>query len=143
MAARGLWQPRAMHRPLLLAATLLADPAAMAQDAMTAAEFEAYVEGRTMTYGTGGAPYGAEEYRPGRRVRWSVFDGECLEGVWYPKSEDICFRYDALEGEKCWRFTLTPQGLAAEFTSDPDDFTVYEVERSDEPLECPGPKVGV
>ncbi len=56
---------------------------------MTAAEFEAYVEGRTMTFGTGGAPYGAEEYRPGRRVRWSVFDGECYEGVWYPAGDEI------------------------------------------------------
>ena len=132
-----------MRRSLLLAVALGLPVVVAAQDAMTAAEFEAHVEGRTMTYGTGGAPYGAEEYRPGRRVRWTVFDGECLEGVWYPAGEEICFRYDALEGDKCWRFTMTSRGLAARFTSDPDDFTVYEVERSEEPLECPGPKVGV
>ena len=88
-AASGSLAPCAAA-PLLALALCAAGPAA-AQDAMTAAEFEAHVEGRTMTYATaGGAPYGAEEYRPGRRVRWSVLDGECLEGVWYERGEDIC-----------------------------------------------------
>lgn len=129
--------------PLLALPALLAGPA-LAQDAMTAAEFEAYVEGHTLTFGSGGPPYGAEEYRPGRRVRWTASDGVCIEGTWYPKGQEICFRYDEIvEGEKCWRFTRGADGLSATFTSDPDDFTAYEIERSDEPLNCPGPETGV
>ena len=131
-------------RTALLAAPVIALAAvASAQDAMTAGEFEAHVEGRTLTFGTGGVPYGVEEYRPGRRVRWSVFDGDCFEGVWYPVGDEICFSYDELEGERCWRFTMTPQGLRGRFTSDPRDETAYEIRPASEPLECPGPRTGV
>ena len=121
---------------------LLALPAA-AQDAMTADEFEAYVTGKTLTYSAGGPPYGVEEYRPGRTVSWRFTDSECQNGVWYPKGEDICFAYeDDPEDEKCWRFTLGPEGLVARFTSDPSDLTLYEVEQGEELL-CPGPRIGV
>lgn len=109
---------------------------------MTAAEFEAYVTGKTLTYSAGGPPYGIEEYRANREVSWRFVEDDCQDGVWYPKGEDICFLYENDPEEKCWRFTLGPSGLVARFTSDPSNLTLYEVEVGDRLL-CPGPRVGV
>ncbi len=56
----------------LLALVLIAATPALAADApMTAAEFEAYATGKTLTYAVGGEVYGAEQYLPGRRVLWA------------------------------------------------------------------------
>ena len=45
---------------------------AAAETPMTGAEFEAYVEGRIMSFGSEGDPtYGVEQYLPNRRVIWS------------------------------------------------------------------------
>ena len=121
---------------------LLAGPAA-AQDAMSAAEFEAWSEGRTLTYSTGGSPYGAEEHRAGRRVRWTRFDETCVEGVWFPRGEEICFVYDeGVEGERCWRYTRTPDGLRGELRRADGTFVADPIRRVDEPLDCVGPEVG-
>ena len=120
---------------------LMALPAA-AQETMTAAEFEAYVTGKTLTYSDGGPPYGIEEYREGREVSWRFVEDECRDGIWYPKGEDICFLYEDDPEEKCWRFTLEGGRLTARFTSDPSNLTLYEVEAGDRLL-CPGPRVGV
>lgn len=121
---------------------LLLASAAGAQDAMTAAEFEAFAEGRTLGFSTGGPPYGVEAYCPGRRVRWTE-GGREHEGVWYPKGPDICFLYkdqQALPGERCWRLTPTPEGLRGRFTSDPADPRDYRIRALDEPAQCRGPQ---
>ena len=132
-----------MRVALSLLASILAG-AAGAQDIMTAEEFEAYAEGRTLGYAVAGqSPYGLEAYRPGRRVLYDILEEECHEGVWYPKGDQICFLYETLVGEKCWLFTLTEDGLRGTFTSDPDDATVYGIAPTDEPLRCLGPEVGV
>ncbi|MEO0634285.1 MAG: hypothetical protein AAFY52_09205, partial [Pseudomonadota bacterium] len=62
-------------------------------DRMSAAEFEAYVTGKTLFYGRDGRAYGAEIYRENRRVTWSFLDGDCKDGYWYEAGENICFVY--------------------------------------------------
>lgn len=52
----------------LILCTLAALPA-FAQSNMSAAEFDAYTRGKTLYYGNGAEPYGAEIYLPNRRVR--------------------------------------------------------------------------
>ena len=47
----------------------LLSSAAAAEDAMSAAEFEAYVSGKTLFYEADGRRYGVEEYLSDRRVR--------------------------------------------------------------------------
>ncbi len=129
-------------RALILALCLL-PAAALAGDTMSADEFDAYTRGHTFTYGSMGLPYGAEEYRQGRRVRWSFLDGRCLEGKWYERDGLICFVYEDEPEPQCWTFRREGGGLVARFANDPGLGELYEVERSTEPLSCPGPDVGV
>lgn len=137
--------------PVLRPATLtlcvaLAAPAfSQSADPLTAEEFDAYTRGKTMTYLQGGEPYGTEEYRNNRRVRWAFdADERCLEGVWYEAGEYICFAYDDGGPDQCWQFFRGPGGLRARFKGDPmEDGTVYEAQDRDDPLLCLGPDVGV
>lgn len=114
-----------------------------AQTPMSAAEFEAFVEGRTLFYSDRGADFGAEEYLPGRRVRWTYLDGECTDGRWYEAGELICFVYEDIPDPQCWTFFMQDDGIAARFENDPDEQPVYSTRSTREPLQCPGPPVGV
>ncbi len=115
---------------------LLAAPA-HAQDPMTAAEFDAYVTGRTITFRTPTNPlFGVERYLPNRRVMWSTFDGTCQYGVWFESKGDICFRYNHDPEHKCWTIYAEPEGLRGVFTTRPGTTVIYEVPERDEPLIC-------
>jgi len=133
-----------MYRVLI--SLFLASPA-IAQDAMSASEFEAYTTGKTLTFAVGEAPYGIERYLPGRRVVWSFLDGRCEDGVWYEVQYDdapaICFVYEFEPEPQCWRMFAEPGGLRAEFLNDPSESILYEVEESPEEMICQGPDVGV
>lgn len=117
--------------------------AATAETPLSAAEFEAYVEGRTLYYGSGGQEYGAEEYLPNRRVRWSFLDGDCLEGRWYGQGTLICFVYEDLPDPQCWSFFQRGTGLVARFESGEGGLELYETRAAQGPLMCLGPEVGV
>jgi len=132
-----------MLRTVLTLCLFCAASAAAAAESMTAAEFDAYTRGKTFYYGADGAPYGAEEYLPNRRVRWTFLDGKCQEGVWYEDDGLICFVYENQPEPQCWSFTRAPGGLNARFENDPEQTELYEVRRTEEPLLCPGPEVGV
>jgi hypothetical protein len=134
-----------MRLALLLAC--LAAPA-HAQDAVTADEFQALVEGRTLTYGAPGEdPYGIEHYYPNRRVTWAFLGSdECMEGEWYTEGPEnspaICFVYPADDlGPQCWRFYREGEGLRAEFLNDGGTTVLYELVEEDGGLVCGG--VGV
>lgn len=133
--------------PPLLAAALVLPYGAMAQSPMTGDEFDAYVTGHTFTYAEDGTVYGIEEYHPNRRVRWKFLDGElggrCSEGLWYESGEQICFLYENIPSPQCWTFVERAGRLTARFESGGDGMELYEIERSDRPLTCPGPDVGV
>ena len=124
-------------RSLLFA--LLASPA-LAEAPMTGAEFEAYVEGRTLSFGTVGNPsYGVEKYLPNREVIWSPGEGTCYDGIWYDQGEDICFLYEHDPEPKCWRTFRTENGIRAEFTNRPGHSAIFETVDSPDELICPGP----
>jgi hypothetical protein len=127
---------------ILALLVMLASPA-LAQTPMTAAEFEAYVSGRTLTFGIGGEPYGIEQYRSNRRVTWSFIGGECQEGLWYEDDSNICFVYDFSPNPQCWQFFAETDGLRAVFMNEPGTTVLYEAQDANEPLICPGPDVGV
>lgn len=118
-------------------------PPAAAETPMSAGEFEAYVTGKILYFSIGGAPYGMEEYHPGREVRWSFLDDDCKKGRWYPAEEQICFVYEDGTGPQCWTFFRDADGLRARFAGDPPDTDLYETHTSDEPMQCPGPEIGV
>lgn len=116
---------------------------ALAQQPMTGAEFDAYTRGKTFYYGDGSGPYGGEEYMDGQRVRWSFLDGNCREGRWYEDGQLICFVYEADPQPHCWSFFRGPGGMTARFENDPAETVLYEVNKSDAPMLCLGPEVGV
>lgn len=130
-------------RYLLLFPLLLTPLTAIAQDLMSAEEFDAYTRGKTFYYGAEGAPYGGEEYLDNRRVRWSFLDGRCQEGEWYEENGLICFVYEDKPEPQCWSFQRAGSGLFAQFENDPDQTLLYEMEQSGEPLHCLGPEIGV
>lgn len=122
---------------------LLLASAAYAAEPMSAAEFEAYVEGKTLYFGLNGEAYGAEAYLPNRRVQWSFLDGQCKDGIWYAEGEQICFVYEDRPDPQCWTFFLDGDRLRAVFENDPSSTVLYEAQQSDDPMQCLGPEVGV
>ena len=114
-----------------------------AETPLTAEAFEAHVSGRTVTYQQAGAPFGIEEDLEARKVRWSVSPDHCQYGSWYPEDETICFVYEYDPNPACWTFWLRDGALVALSTSDAPGAELYEVERGQTPLPCPGPDVGV
>ena len=111
--------------------------------ALSGQEFDDYTQGKTFYFASDGEPYGAEEYLPNRRVRWTFLDGKCKEGEWYEEGEMICFVYEDQPVPQCWSFEISANGLTARFENDPNQTTLYEVRKSPEPLMCMGPGVGV
>ena len=129
-------------RALIFTLTLIG-LGAPAQAQMNAAEFDAYTRGHTFYYGAGGEPYGGEEYLENRRVRWSFLDGKCQDGQWYEEDGMICFIYENRPEPQCWSFEQSADGLVARFGGPRAMAELYEVEKSDEPLLCLGPEIGV
>lgn len=135
-------------RPALFALFALLALPVLAQDTdlglpMTAAEFDAYVTGRTLTYADGGTVYGTEEYRKDQKVIWAFTQAECREGYWYPEGEQICFVYEDPNDPQCWLFFKGPRGLQAQFMGLGGGAALSEVEQSAGPMSCAGPEVGV
>jgi hypothetical protein len=134
-------------RPFLLAAALVGATgpglADVDQPSLTAEEFETHVTGKTVTYSQFGSLFGIEEYLPDRQVRWSVAENTCQYGSWYPQGRDICFVYEDDPTPHCWTFWRDKDRLVALSVGAGPGEELHEVERSDQPLSCPGPDVGV
>lgn len=117
---------------------------AMADDTpLTADQFDALTQGKTIIYSQDGIPYGTEEYRPGRTVVWAFTDSECREGNWFPQDDQICFDYHDGTPLQCWTFFNTADGLMARFQGDDISTPLAALSQSDTPLNCPAPDVGV
>ncbi|MEL6681816.1 MAG: hypothetical protein AAFQ09_04130 [Pseudomonadota bacterium] len=127
---------RGLFRLLALALVPCGAPA-VAQKPANAAQFDAHVSDRTITFRTDTNPtYGVERYLPGRRVMWSAFDGTCQYGVWFESKGDICFRYDHDPVPKCWTIYLEPDGIRGIYTTRPPATVIYERPDRDDPLIC-------
>lgn len=133
----------AAMRLILCALAALSTVSSVTADPMSAAEFEAYVTGKTLYYGRAGEAYGAEIYHENRRVTWSFLDGECKEGYWYNEGPNICFVYEDRPDPQCWTFERGATGLIATFENNPDSQDLYEAQDVGEEMICLGPKVGV
>lgn len=103
---------------------------------MTAAEFDAYVTNRIISFATATNPaFGVEHYRENREVIWSVGDGTCLSGKWFPQDGDICFVYEGDPQPKCWTITQTKSGLHGVYTTVPNTTVIFETKKP-VPLTC-------
>ena len=128
----------------LLAALLAAAPSlATGETPMTAAEFEAYVTGKTLTFSQFGSIFGTEEYLTDRRVRWAFTEDVCQYGSWYEAAGNICFVYEYDPDPHCWTFWKDGDKLMALSIDDGPGSELSEVAQTDQPLACAGPDVGV
>lgn len=127
-----------------LASLALASPAlaAQAETPMTAAEFEAYATGKTLSYAQGARIWGSEQYLPDRQVIWAFDQDDCQYGIWFEDAGNICFVYENDPAPQCWRFYNDTTGLRAEFVDDPANTALSEVNQTPTPLQCNGPDVG-
>jgi hypothetical protein len=132
-----------MRRFIFLYALFSGLAGAALGEPMSAAEFEAYVTGRTILYGRDGSHYGGERYLEGREVEWSRADGTCSYGFWYPAGDYICFEYEDVETAQCWIFEETATGLSATYVQEDPKSPLLEYQNLVGPLGCIGPKVGV
>jgi hypothetical protein len=132
--------------PLLTVALFPLDPA-NAETPLTAQEFADYIASDTISYGYNTGTRGTADYGPDQSLIWAFEDGQCFNGQWYPRGEDICFAYEDGRLSACWRFTLGPDGLegiATERASgNLEPLIIFETSRSPDPLVCFGPEVGV
>lgn len=88
----------------LLALALLATAAHGDTDPpLSAQDFEALVEGRTMDTHDSSGRYGVETFLPGRRAIWRD-ESQCLDGTWRPQGEMICFDYRGVATPFCWTY---------------------------------------
>jgi len=129
--------------PFLALLTAALPAFAAAEDPMTAAEFDAYVTGKTLTYSQFGTVFGIEEYLPDRKVRWKFTEDVCQYGSWFQREDMICFTYEYDEAEHCWRFWREGEGLVALSVNDAPGAELNEVAQTTNGLNCPGPDVGV
>lgn len=84
---------------------LMLTGAALADEPMNTAAFQAYTEGKIFEFAYGDEPpYGTEQYLPDRQVIWIDFEGACWRGKWFEQNGNICFRYRNLEGMTCSMF---------------------------------------
>jgi hypothetical protein len=117
-----------MHRSLSVLLFLACPAAADVQ--VSAAEFEAFATGKTLTYSLGGA------------VIWAFKDQQCRKGFWYEEAGQVCFLYEDDPAAQCWAFRRDGSGLQALFSGDPEGAEPSQVQES-APLTCAGPDLGV
>ena len=127
-----------MKLALLLA--LIAAPV-FADTPLSGDAFEDLVEGKTLTFSNGFAPYGIEYYAPNRRVIWSFVDGNCITGDWYEEASDIgptiCFLYENDDDPKCWQVYDVDGQIRADLVNGSGTTILFEAQES-EPLICGG-----
>lgn len=128
---------------LCLGLSVLSATQSHAETPMTAAEFEAYATGKTLTYSVGGEVFGTEQYLPDRHVVWAFKGDDCTDGTWYEKAELICFVYTSDGTPQCWTFYRDAAGLRAKFVGDGIESELSVVKQSPAPMACMGPDVGV
>jgi hypothetical protein len=110
---------------------------------MTAAEFEAYVTGLTITYSYGDSYLGTEQYKADRKVVWALTGDQCRAGHWYAQDQEICFVYENLTVPQCWLFYQGAAGLMAQRAGHPEAPVLHETGQTPGPLSCGAAAVGV
>ncbi len=132
---------------LTLAAPTLAALPAHAEALLTGEAFQAYIARDTITYGYSTGAEGTADYGPDRTLRWAFKGQPCIDGIWFPRGDEICFAFEDGALSACWHLTLGPDGLqgtATELASGSHDpLAIFETGRSTDPLSCPAPLVGV
>ncbi len=103
---------------------------------LTAEEFEAIVEGKTMDTHDNTGLYGVETFLPGRRAIWRDASS-CLEGTWRAQGEMICFDYQGASYPYCWTYHDRGDSLIAWLDGDQETQPIM-LYPADEVITCEG-----
>lgn len=127
-----------------LAALVLALPvAAAAEELLSPEEFREYSEGYTLYFTEqDGEPVGSEAFGPDGQATWQEPDGTCVEGLWHPNEDQLCFYYGFESVVQCWQVLRDAKGLLVRSTNDnqdPPDLTYRIIGRDRKSLLCVGP----
>lgn len=114
---------------------------ALSETLMTPEQFDAWSTGQTLDYFLDGTYWGSEAHFSGRATTDET-DSVCREGRWFPQDGAVCFEYGP-DGPFCWYFWRDGDTVTTRTTDAGADDPTYEVTLSDNPLNCPGPDVGV
>lgn len=119
--------------------------ATWADEPLSGPEFDAYTQGKTMTYAQGGTVWGREQYLPGARVIWAFEGQDCKRGAWHEAAPGlICFAYQDNPADlECWRFFHREGKLFAQPDGADNAAPLAAIEETNAPLACPGPDLGV
>lgn len=131
-----------------IAATLLATSLpSLAETQLTPEQFERDAAGKTLYFRDSNLDYSAEQYFPDRRVVLLHMGGQCMHGRWEPVGDQMCFLYEEDPGRwHCWHYIETPTGERLHRFVDEADEAPFEltiIKENAEPLQCPGPAIGV
>ena len=129
-------------RTALVLGAVLTGPA-QAEPPMTAAEFSAYVGTDTLTYGYSTGIVGIAAYGPDQTLVWRYEGSDCVNGRYYQSGDEICFSFEVREISVCWHFALASGRLHGTATNTPGNDRIFEIGRSDRPLDCPDLRSGV
>lgn len=114
---------------------------------LSAAQFQAFTQNRSLQFFDQGEAYGSEHYGPNHAVRWTFGDGTCTAGTWFEKDSQICFRYENESEAGCWVFYPGAAGLIAEFMGAAGGkslpTTLYEASPSSRPSTCAPKDLGI
>jgi hypothetical protein len=107
--------------------------------------FDAFTQGKTLTYARDGQVWGREQYLPGRRVIWAFEGQECKRGSWYEEVGGlICFAYDGdTDAPDCWWIYADGEGLWARSRDDASGSPLAALKVTEDALSCSAPALGV
>ncbi len=127
-------------------ALLATTNAALAQDLLSADEFDQLSVGTTLYFSEDGRHYGSEQFLENRQSVWRAEDGSCVNGRWAEIEGGICFLYDGSDTTHCW-VLIREDGIITITSMTPAEGelpTQLEVTSQDTiPIICTGPTVGV
>ena len=114
-----------------------------AETLVSPSEFEALSTGKTLYFSKDGQHFGTEAFKSGRRSKWRANDGSCVNGTWFSKGTQICFKYDNRTDTQCWDFLKTDNGYGAraQGAAPTDILELYAIDRK--PLLCVDPNLAV
>ncbi|MCU0827251.1 MAG: hypothetical protein MUE52_07550 [Tabrizicola sp.] len=110
---------------------------------LTAEDFSAHTGTSTLTYSYSSGFIGQAQYGPDQTLLWA-FQGEpCVTGHWTHTGDQLCFSFANQVEVSCWLFSFKDGKLLGVLQNSDTVVVITETARSDQPLVCPAPEVGV
>lgn len=118
-----------------------------AETMLSPEQFARDATGKTIYFRDTNLQFSAEQYFADQRVTLLHLGGNCMQGRWEERDEQMCFLYDEDPGRwHCWHYIERADGKRLHrFVGAPDEplFELMIIKEDRAPLNCPGPAIGV